>query len=52
MLKVAAATAVFCVVHSVLASRTAKRAAARTFGERKRNGLYRVAYIGESFMAF
>jgi hypothetical protein len=40
MLKVAAATAVFGLVHSALASRPAKRAAARTFGERNRNGLY------------
>lgn len=39
MLKVAAATGVFGVVHSLLASRTAKQAAARTFGERNRNGL-------------
>jgi hypothetical protein len=43
MLKVAAATAAFGVVHSILASRPAKRAAARTFGERNRNGLYRIA---------
>jgi hypothetical protein len=41
MLKVAAATALFGVVHRVLASRTAKQAAARAFEERNRNGLYR-----------
>lgn len=52
MLKVAAATAAFGVVHSVLASRTAKRAAARRFGERNRNGLYRVFYIGQSLVTF
>lgn len=52
MLKVAAATAVFGAVHSILASRTAKRAAARTFGQRNRNGLYRVTYIGQSFVNF
>ena len=52
MLKVAAATAAFGVVHSLLASRTAKRAATRMFGERNRNGLYRVAYIGQSFVTF
>jgi hypothetical protein len=52
MLKVAAATAAFGVVHSLLASRTAKRAAARTFGERNRNGLYRVFYIGQSLVTF
>src|SRR5947209_4202623 len=52
MFKVMAATAVFGVVHSVLASRTAKRAAARRFGERNRNGLYRVFYIGQSLVTF
>lgn len=52
MLKVAAATAAFGLVHSALASRTAKRAAARTFGERNRNGLYRVFYIGQSLVSF
>jgi protein-S-isoprenylcysteine O-methyltransferase Ste14 len=52
MLKVMAATAAFGLVHSVLASRSAKRAAARTFGERDRNGLYRVFYIGQSLVTF
>ena len=52
MFKVAGATAVFSLVHSALASRTAKRAAARTFGDRNRNGLYRVVYIGQSFVTF
>ena len=52
MLKVAAATAAFGVVHSVLASRTAKRSAARTFGERNRRGLYRVGYIAQSAITF
>jgi hypothetical protein len=52
MLKVAAATAVFGLAHSALASRTAKRAAAWTFGERDRNGLYRVFYIAQSFVTF
>jgi hypothetical protein len=52
MLKIAAATAAFGLCHSALASRTAKRAAARTFGERSRNGLYRVFYIGQSFVTF
>ncbi|MCC7422872.1 MAG: hypothetical protein IT428_21560 [Planctomycetaceae bacterium] len=49
MLKVAAATAAFGVVHSLLASRAAKRAVQETFGERNRNGLYRVIFIGQSF---
>jgi hypothetical protein len=52
MLKVAAATAAFGAVHSLLASRPAKQAAARTFGERNRNGLYRVFYIGQSLVTF
>jgi hypothetical protein len=52
MLKVMAATAVFGAVHSALASRTAKQAAARTFGERNRNGLYRVFYLAQSAVTF
>jgi protein-S-isoprenylcysteine O-methyltransferase Ste14 len=52
MLKVMAATAAFGAVHSALASRTAKRAAARVVGERNRNGLYRVGYIAQSAVTF
>ncbi len=52
MFKVAAATAAFGVVHSLLASRAAKRAAASHLGERNRNGLYRVFYIGQSLVTF
>ena len=52
MAKVAAATAVFGLAHSALASRAAKRAAARAFGERNRNGLYRVVYITQSVATF
>lgn len=52
MAKVAAATAGFGVVHSALASRPAKRAAARVLGERNRNGLYRVGYIVQSVATF
>jgi len=52
MLKVMAATAAFGVVHSVLASRSAKRAATRQFGERNRNGLYRVFYLAQSAVTF
>lgn len=52
MLKVAAATTVFGVVHSALASRAAKQAAATIFGERNRNGLYRICYIGQSLVTF
>jgi hypothetical protein len=52
MFKVMAATAAFGAVHSVLASSTAKRAAARVIGERNCNGLYRVFYIGQSLVTF
>jgi hypothetical protein len=52
MLKVMAATAVFGLVHSALASRAAKRTAARVFGERNRNGMYRIFYIGQSLVTF
>jgi hypothetical protein len=52
MFKVMAATAVFGVIHSALASRGAKRLAAEVVGERNRNGLYRVFYIGQSFATF
>ena len=47
-----AATTAFAVVHSALASRGAKRAATKTFGERNRNGLYRVVYITQSAVTF
>lgn len=52
MLKVAAATGVFGLVHSAFASRAAKQTATETWGERNRNGLYRVFFIGQSFAAF
>ena len=52
MFKVMAATTAFAVVHSALASRGAKRAATKTFGERNRNGLYRVVYITQSAITF
>jgi len=51
MFKTVAAIAAFGLLHSALASREAKRLAARTFGERNRNGLYRVFYIGQSAIA-
>jgi len=52
MFKVMAATAAFGLVHSALASRRAKRAAAEHFGERNRNGLYRVFYLAQSAVTF
>ncbi len=47
-----AATALFGLVHSALASRAAKRRAAEWFGERNRDGLYRLFYIGQSLVTF
>jgi hypothetical protein len=47
-----AATAAFGLVHSTLASRRAKRAAANAFGERNRTGLYRVFYLVQSASTF
>lgn len=52
MIRIGAAVALFAVVHSVLASRPAKRLASRAFGERARNGLYRPFYIGQSLIGF
>ena len=52
MIKVMAATAAFGLVHSALASRSTKRAAANRFGERNRNGLYRVFYLAQSAVTF
>lgn len=48
MLKVAAATAAFGILHSALASRPAKRIASNILGERNRNGLYRVLFLAQS----
>lgn len=42
------ATALYGVVHSFLASNTAKRAVEQTLGARKRNGLYRPFYLLQS----
>lgn len=52
MFKVVLATAAFGLVHSALASRRAKHAAARYFGERNRNGLYRAFYLAQSVITF
>ena len=45
----ALATAAFGVVHSLLASSTAKDGAARIFGTRARNAFYRPFFIAQSF---
>lgn len=52
MFKIAPAVDGFGILHSGLASRAAKRAAAESFGERNRNGLYRVCCIGQSLVSF
>ena len=52
MLKVAAATAVYGLVHSALASRAAKNFATAAIGERNRNGLYRTFFIAQSLGTF
>jgi hypothetical protein len=48
MLKTAAATALFGVVHSALASRAAKERMSELLGSRTGRGLYRLFYIGQS----
>jgi protein-S-isoprenylcysteine O-methyltransferase Ste14 len=50
--RVIAATALFGIVHSALASHAAKRGAAKLLGTRNRNGLYRVFYIAQSVLTF
>lgn len=52
VVKTVLGTMVFAGVHSALASRQAKMAAARILGQRQRNGLYRVFYIGQSLVTF
>jgi methanethiol S-methyltransferase len=51
-LRVMLATGIFAALHSGLASQAAKSAACNLFGTRHRNGLYRVAFIGQSFVSF
>lgn len=48
-LKAALATVAFGALHSLLAARGTKRAAARHLGDRHRDGLYRPFYIAQSF---
>ena len=49
--RVLASTAVFALLHSALASRTAKSLAARVIGARRRNGLYRVLFNTQAILA-
>lgn len=50
--KIAVAVAGFGLIHSALASGAAKQAAAEVFGQRNRNGLYRVFFISQSLVSF
>ena len=50
--KMACATVAFALLHSVLASRAAKQAAAAIAGERRVHAGYRLFYVGQSFLAF
>jgi methanethiol S-methyltransferase len=49
--RVLASTAAFALLHSALASRTAKSMAASTFGARRRDGLYRAFFITQASVA-
>jgi hypothetical protein len=46
--QVAGAAGLFALTHSLLASRQAKRAAERALGRRRRDGLYRAAFVAKS----
>jgi hypothetical protein len=50
--RVAAATVLFALVHSLFASRAAKEWTVRRLGERNRNGLYRAFFLGQSVLTF
>lgn len=52
IIKIGAATILFAGVHSLLASRSAKRKAAALVGEKQRNALYRPLYNAQSLIAF
>lgn len=51
-LKILAATALFGVGHSLIASRSAKRAAERVLGTERRDALYRPFYLAQSVVTF
>ncbi len=51
IVKVVLVTLAFALLHSLLASRTAKDAAADLAGERQRNGLYRLFYLAQSVVS-
>jgi hypothetical protein len=52
ILKVMAATVLFGIVHSALASEKAKTSAGQLVGERRRNAWYRPVYLVQSLVTF
>src|SRR5690348_9245148 len=50
IIKVSLTSVLFSVIHSALASLTAKQLAAQVFGERKTNGLYRIFFGLQSLL--
>ena len=50
VVKIAVATIFFAGVHSVFATRSAKRKATKVLGERNRNGLYRPFYNAQAVL--
>ena len=52
ILKISTATALVFGIHSVLASKAAKKKASELFGEQTRNGLYRPLYNGVAIATF
>jgi hypothetical protein len=52
VIKVAAATAAFGLVHSALASRATKQGVAYLLGQRGRNSFYRPFYLAQSVVTF
>lgn len=51
-IRILLATAAVSLLHSALASRTAKKAAAQLIGERNRNAFYRPFYVAQSTATF
>jgi methanethiol S-methyltransferase len=52
VLKLTAATLLYGVVHSVLASKTVKQKTSELIGERRRNAFYRPFYLAQSVVTF
>jgi hypothetical protein len=52
IIKIVASTALVVGIHSLLASKAAKKKASELFGERARNGLYRPLYNGLAIATF